>query len=302
MLNGQGSQISCRTSCSNRLALAVLAATAVLALAQPAAAQSRREMQMMADIRMLQEQSQQLQVAIAQLNEVLKTITSHIDDQGNVNRKAFADQKLVTDQLASDIRVVRERVDETNVRIGALSQEIEGLRVSIPQYGATPPPTDGSNPELPGAPTTPGGTTPPPQQPAAPPGPGMSPQRMYDMAWTDYTAGQWQLCIAGFDNYLRTYPRSELADEAQFYIGECNYSDGKFNEAVDAYNKVINNYPKGESVPNAYYKRGLAFERLGQQDRARESFDAVIKNFPNSDAAGLAKQALTRVSNKPGVN
>jgi tol-pal system protein YbgF len=290
-----------RVSHVGRLGRGALTAIAVLALAHPTAAQSRREMQMMADIRMLQEQSQQLQVAIAQLNEVLKTITTRIDDQGNVNRKAFADQKLVTDQLASDIRVVRERVDETNVRIGALSQEIEGLRVSIPQYGTTPPPTDAANPEMPGA-TTPGSSTPSSQQPTTPPGPGMSPQRLYDMAWTDYTAGQWALCIAGFDNYLRTFPRSELADEAQYYIGECNYSDGKFNEAVDAYNKVINNYPKGESVPNAYYKRGLAFERLGQQDRAKESFDAVIKTFPNSDAAGLAKQALARVTNKPGVD
>lgn len=283
---------------SGRLALAALA---VLALAQPATAQSRREMQMMADIRMLQEQTQQLQQALAQLNDVLKTITTRIDDQSNVTRKAFADQKLGTDQLGSDLRVVRERVDETNVRIGALSQEIEGLRVSIPQYSApAPAPADGTTPET-GPSGTPEGTAPAPPPPAQPAPLGMSPQRMYDMAWTDYTAGQWALCVAGFDNYLRTFPRSELADEAQFYIGECHYSDGKFNEAVDAYNKVVSNYPKGESVPNAYYKRGITFERMNQQDRARESFDTVIKSFPDSDAARLAKQRLaTLPGTRPG--
>jgi tol-pal system protein YbgF len=282
------------------LGRAVLVCAAVVALAHPASGQSRREMQMMADIRMLQEQAQQLQVALAQLNEVLKTITARIDDQTNVNRKAFADQKLSTDQLASDIRVVRERVDETNVRIASLSQEVEGLRVSIPSYTA-PPPTDSAS-GLP--PTDSSGATPstPPAQPSAPVPPGMSPQRMYDMAWTDYTAGQWALCVAGFDNYLRTFPRSELADEAQFYVGECNYSDGKFTEAIDAYNKVISNYPKGEAVPNAYYKRGVAFERMGQPDRARESFESVVKAYPDSDAARLAKQALARVSRQPGVN
>jgi tol-pal system protein YbgF len=278
---------------------AVLACLAIVALASPASAQSRREMQMMADIRMLQEQAQQLQVALAQLNEVLKTITTRIDDQTNVNRKAFADQKLSTDQLASDIRVVRERVDETNVRIGSLSQEIEGLRVSIPQYTSQPPVDSAANPETPPG-TTPGAT--PPPQPTTPAQPGMSPQRMYDMAWTDYTAGQWALCVTGFDNYLRTFPRSELADEAQFYVGECYYSDGKFTEAVDAYNKVISSYPKGESVPNAYYKRGIAFERMNQHDRARESFDAVIKAFPDSDAARLAKQRLPSLSRPPGDN
>ncbi len=277
-----------------------LACVALVALAHPVSAQSRREMQMMADIRMLQEQAQQLQVALAQLNDVLKTITARIDDQANITRKAFADQKLSTDQLASDIRVVRERVDETNVRIASLSQEVEGLRVSIPPYTA-PPPTDSSS--VP--PDTSGGTppvNPSPSQPSVPVQPGMSPQRMYDMAWTDYTAGQWALCVAGFDNYLRTFPRSELADEAQFYVGECNYSDGKFTEAVDAYNKVISSYPKGEAVPNAYYKRGVAFERMGQQDRARESFEAVVKAYPDSDAARLAKQALARVARQPGVH
>lgn len=274
---------------------AALAGVAIVALVSPASAQSRREMQMMADIRMLQEQAQQLQVALAQLTDVLKTVTARIDDQSNVNRKAFADQKLSTDQLAGDIRVVRERVDETNVRIASLSQEVEGLRVSIPQYTAPPPPTTDAS----GAPVEPDPSQPAPP-PAAPPGPGMSPQRMYDMAWTDYTAGQWTLCVTGFDRYLRTFPRSELADEAQFYIGECHYSEGKFPDAVDAYNKVISQYPKGEAVPNAYYKRGVSFERMGQQDRARESFDAVVKTYPDSDAARLAKQALARVSRQPG--
>jgi tol-pal system protein YbgF len=279
--------------CPPHLRRIVTAALLALALAHPASAQSRREMQMMADIRMLQEQAQQLQLALAQLNDVLKTITARIDDQTNVNRKAFADQKLSTDQLGNDLRVVRERVDETNVRIGSLSQEIEGLRVSIPQYTAPPPTTtDGSTPEVPGS--TPGTT--PQLPPATPPPPGMSPQRMYDMAWTDYTAGQWALCVTGFDNYLKSFPRSELADEAQFYIAECHFSDGKFNEAVDAYNRVISNYPKGESVPNAYYKRGLTFERLGQQDRARESFETLVKMYPDSDAARMAKQRLAQIN------
>jgi len=117
-----------------------------------------------------------------------------------------------------------------------------------------------------------------------------------DTAWADYTSGQWDLCISGFDMYLRTFPRSDLADEAQFYIGECHYADGKNQEAVQAYTQVITNYPRGQSVAPAYYKRGLAFERLGQVDRARESFEAVVKSFPDSDAARLAKQNLDRLN------
>src|SRR5688572_4663312 len=112
-------------------------------LASPALAQSRREMQMMADIRMLQEQTQQLQqqlqAAIEQLATQLKTISSRVDEQATATRKSLADQKLVVDQFANDLRVVRERIDESNVRITSLSQEVEALRLAIPQFPGAPP-------------------------------------------------------------------------------------------------------------------------------------------------------------------
>ena len=115
----------------------------VTALANPAAAQSRREMQMMADIRMLQEQTQQLQqqlqAALDQLTATLKTINGRVDEQAATMRKSFADQKLAVDQFGNDLRIVRERIDENTVRITSLSQEIEALRLAIPQFPTTAP-------------------------------------------------------------------------------------------------------------------------------------------------------------------
>ena len=282
-----------------------LCAVMLVVSAAPAAAQNRRELQMMADLRMLQEQNQQLQVTLAQLSDALtnavKALNGRLDDQNNQTRKAFADQNLKIDQFASDLRVVREGLSDTNVKIGQLSQEVEALRLAIPQYPtpmAVPPadpnatPGSGSPAAEPSAAALP--TT--PSQPAAPLPPGTSPQRLYDTAWADYTAGQWDLCISGFDTYLRAFPRSAQADLAQYYIGECHYQDGKHQEAVQAFTNVIANYPKGQSVAPAYYKRGIAFSDLGQVDRARESFESVMKLFPDSDAARLAKQQLDRLN------
>lgn len=282
-----------------RKSSAVAAFAFVVAIAAPAAAQNKREMQMMADIRMLQEQTQQLQQqmqsAITTLTDALKAINARIDDQTGATRKAFADQKLNVDQVGNDLRVIRERVDDTNVRIGSLSQEVEALRLAIPTY---PPPQVIPPDPLGGAAPMPGGhAAPAPATPGpAPLGPGMSPQRMFDTAWSDYTAGQWELCIGGFEGYVRTFPRSELAGKAQYYIGECFYSSGKFTEAIDAYNRAITGYPRGEDASAAMYKRGLAFERLGQNDRARESYELVMKNYPDSEAARLAKQNLDRLN------
>ena len=280
----------------------VLGFAVVLALtASPAAAQSRREMQMMADIRMLQEQTQQLQqqltAAIDQLAATLKTINARVDDQAAASRKSFADQKLAVDQFGSDLRIVRERIDENTVRITSLSQEVEALRLAIPQFPSAPAaPLDPSAAAAPGTAPDAGGA------PAAPVtlAPGMTPQRLYNTALADFTAGQWALCIEGFNTYLRSFSRTDLADDAQWYVGECYQQDGKFQEAVDAYNRVISGYPKGDRVPDAYYKRGMALGAMGQTDRARESFETLMKTFPDHDMSRMAKQQLDRLkSGKP---
>jgi tol-pal system protein YbgF len=265
-------------------------------LASPAAAQSRREIQMMADIRMLQEQTQllqqQLSAAIEQLATTLKAINGRVDDQAATMRKSFADQKLAVDQFGTDLRIVRERIDENTVRITALSQEVEALRLAIPQFPIAAPaaPTDpGAAAQTPGSPVPP---TLPPTTSTTTLAPGMSPQRLFDTALADFTAGQWSLCVGGFDTYLRGFGRTDLADDAQFYIGECELQQNKPTEAIDAYNRVISNYPKGDRVPDSYYKRGIALSQMGQTDRARESFEALMKQFPDIDLARLAKQRL----------
>ncbi len=288
---------------TRHLLVGLVVAAGLVAAPSSAAAQSRREMQMMADLRMLQEQTQQLQqqlaAALAEIGTSIQQLSTRVEDQNGATRKGFADQKLVIDQVNSDLRIVKERVDETNVRITSLSQEVEALRVAIPSYPAPSMPFDPTGaPMDPAAPGTEPGD---PQAgaglpPPVPVNPGISPQRLYDTAWTDYTAGQWTLCIEGFNTYLRSFPRSELADDAQFYIAECNYLDGKNAEAMDAYNRVITNYPGGDRVPEAYYKRGMTFERMGQVDQARESWDTLIKTFPDSEMARLGKQNLDRLS------
>jgi len=277
-----------------------LVAAAILAVSSPAAAQSRREMQMMADVRMLQEQTQllqqQLASAIDQLATTLKTLNARVDDQAGQTRKSFADQKLAVDQFGSDLRVVRERIDENTVRITSLSQEVEALRLAIPQLSSqSAAPPDGAAAPA-GAPGDPNAAPAAPATPTVALAPGMTPQRLYNTALADFTAGQWSLCIEGFNSYLRNFSRTDLADDAQWYVGECYHQDGKFGEAIDAYNRVITNYPKGDRVPDAYYKRGIALGAMGQTDRARESFEQLMKLFPDHDMARMAKQQLDRLN------
>jgi tol-pal system protein YbgF len=270
---------------------------AVLALARPAAAApDKAHLQLMADIRMLQEQSAQLQALLASLGETLKAVTSRLDEQTGINRKAFADQKLLIDNLSGDVRIVREKADDTNVRITSLSTEIEALRLAIPRTPPTatmPPETATGTGTTPPDPTAPTGA--PPTAAPPPVNPGISPSRMFEMARADYMAGQWSMAIQGFDTYIRTFPRSEQADDAQYMIGDTYYMDKKLPQAIAAYDLVISTYPNSNKLPDAYYKRGLAYEQLGQLDKARESFEFAAKNYPDTDAGRLAKQSLDRL-------
>jgi tol-pal system protein YbgF len=273
--------------------------------AAPALAQRRELQQMAADIRILQEQTQLLQNALATLTDALKAVNVRIDEQTAVTRKTFADAKLQADTTGSDIRVVRERVDDTNVRITSLSQEVESLRDAIaamPVPTAAPPtdPLAAGSPEMP--PGTAPGTAPATPAPAAPavpaPAPAvgapnaLSPSRLYDMAWADYTAGNYDLAVEGFSSYVRSFPKSESADNAQYYIGESYYQRGKLPEAIDAFSRVFSTYPRSDVAGQARYKRGLCYERLNQPDRAREDYDVVIKTLGETDAGRLAKQRL----------
>ena len=280
-----------RRQCGN-LCLWAVGFAVMLPPAQAVAA-DREHQQIMADIRMLQEQTLRLQQLMAMLDQSLQVIAGKMDEQADITRKAFADQRLLTDNVANGVRIMREKIDDTNVRISSLSQEVEALRIAIPPM---PPPgmtrqlfTD---PEtgLPIEPAFPA-TTPTPAVAA----PGVSPQRMYDTAWADYTNGQWVLAIQGFEAYIENFPRSELADDAQFYIGQTRYADGQFEEAVDAFEQVLLSYPDGDAVPEASYKRGLSLDRLGEADRARQAFELVVANHPDSTMATLAQQALDRL-------
>ena len=279
------------------LALVVALGYVGLTPATPAAA-DREHQQMMADLRMLQEQTQQLQALMNGLGEALKAVTGRLDDQTALERKAFADGKVQMDAVSGDLRVVREKVDETNVRLGSISQELESLRLAIPEPGAVAPTVPTTTENIP--PGT-AGTPPDPAVPAAssqtPPS-GMSPARYFQSSYADYTSGNYSLAVTGFQSYLSYYPKSPQAHEAQLFIGESLFLEKKDAEAVIAYDRVIGNYPRSASVPQAYYKRGQVLERLGERDRARESYETVIKEYPNSDQASLAKQRLDTL-NRP---
>lgn len=266
---------------------AVLVLAAAMLAAAPASAANKEHQQLMADIRMLQEQSQILQNLLGQLNEALKVVNTRLDQQSEATRKAFADQKLVIDNLTNDARVIREKLDDNNVRIGSLTQEVDALRQSMQQVGR---PAATEQPAEPG-----GATTASPAPTAGGPAITASPTQVWNAAYADYTAGQYDLAIMGFESYIKSFPKSDSADDAQVYVCKAYVNDKKDQKAVEACDLAIRLYPNGNAIPDAYYYKGLALNNLKDVNGARAAWETVVKNYPDSDAGRLAKQVLDRI-------
>jgi TolA-binding protein len=273
-----------------------------VAFATPAAAIDKEQRQLMADVRMLQEQNQQLQNILGSIVEAIKAVNARMDDQTKVAGKAMADQKLVIDNLTNNVREIREKLDDNNVRLGSLNQEVEALRQGLQQLNARPAAPEattadaGTAPGGAGGPGGPGGpgVNDTGSVPAPPPsvGLGTSPQKLYDEAYADYTLAQWDLAIAGFDAVIKYFPKSERAADAQVYIGHSYLQAGKNDRAVAAYDLAISSYPGAPALPEAYYKKGVALRALKRPEEARAAFEYVVKNYPDSSSATLAKQQI----------
>lgn len=285
---------------SSALVIAALACAAA-----PAYAADKEVRQMMADIRMLQEQSQELSNLLGQLTEALKAVNARIDAQTESGRKTAADQKVSIDAVSGDLRVVRERMDDNGVRLGSLSQEVDALRQTVMQINL-PSPSAASLPETPVAPdaTTgagapPPGSVPPPAASTASRTPaiasGLSPKAAYEQAMADYYIAQYDLAIAGLEAYIRAFPRSEQADEAQVNIGNSYFQQGKYDKALEAYDLAIRTYTKGNATPEAYLKKGMSLTSLRRPDEARTALEYVTTNFPDSFEATLARQQLAKI-------
>src|SRR5262245_49728090 len=114
----------------------VIALVSALAMAAPAHAQNREHLQMAADLRILQQQNQELANTLAQmiqlLNDTAKALNTRIDQTNESIRKGFADQSITLNAAAGDVRKTLAQTQDAATRLGELKEEVEALRTSIP--------------------------------------------------------------------------------------------------------------------------------------------------------------------------
>ena len=257
---------------------------------------SKEYLQLLAEVRMLQEQNQQLQQLFGTLQDALKAVSTKLDDQAAANRKAMADQTLAVNNIGDTVRILREKADDTNVRISTVAQEIQALRQAIASQ-----PAPQVVPAQPSAGGDPSGAPAAPQSPSAPTVPiGVSPQKMFDSAYDDFTSNRYETAIQGFELFIRTFPNLPQAASAQFNIGASYFNMGNhWNEARDAFLLVTTKYPQDADInAQAFFKLGGTYEQLKQVDNAKKAYETVVQKYPASFQATLASQALQRLTKR----
>jgi len=133
---------------------------------------------------------------------------------------------------------------------------------------------------------------------AADSGSAVSDETAYQTAFGLLKDGQYDRAIAAFQKFLVTYRDSQLADNAQYWLGEANYVTKAFPEAQAAFQRVVDVYPQSRKRPDALLKIGYCEYELKQWGLARETLTRVATQFTDTPAGHLAQQRLDRMTSE----
>ena len=111
-------------------------------------------------------------------------------------------------------------------------------------------------------------------------------QAVYSQAFDALKAGRYSVAITGFKDFLTTYPKSALADNAQYWLGEAYYVTHDYDAAAGAFRTVIAQWPDSRKAPDAMLKLGYTQFEQKQYPAARATLDEVTKSFPGRRPRG----------------
>lgn len=184
-------------------------------------------------------------------------------------------------ELQSDLYSMGQQLVQIQELTGQSQRRLQEVRASLEQRGAmlSAQPavvTDSAAPQ--------------PAQAAQPAAPG--PNQLFQLALDQLRRGSTGSARSAFRDLLTRYPQSDVAGEAQFYIGESFRAEGNIAAADSAYVVVVTKYPQSSRAPTALYKHAQALQAAGDVAGGRQVLERIVKEYPRSDEAVLARDRL----------
>jgi tol-pal system protein YbgF len=270
---------------------------------RPAEAVAREIIDLQRDVTTLLQGQKDLSTQLNTDHTVLKTLVEQASDNvGKLNATMGSVQKSVQDvqansgarldTMSTQVQGLSDNLEEIKSRLGKLNQQLVDLQSAVQSIDAK---VSGSAPA--------GGT--PNSKPAAgndatfaPPSPSnaVSPAPSADMLYSnglrDITSGKYDLARQEFLDYLKYYGETDLASNAQFYLGEIAYHQKQYQDAVSEYDKVLTIYPKSFKLAPARLKKGMALIELGQKTPGIRELREVVRRYPGTEEERSARAKL----------
>lgn len=258
---------------------------AVLLAPTSVGAVDREVIQLLQMVTQLTQNQQALQTTVTQNAAVEKTlIEQSLDSVSKLNQSMGSLQKSVMDiqansgarldTMSTQVQGLSDNLQELLARMGKINQQITDTQTAIQSIDA----------KLAAAAA-------PPAAAAAPPAPPSS-DLLYSNALRDLNGKKYDLATQEFQDYLKYYSDTDLASNAQFYLGEIAYAQAQYPQALDAYNKVIDNYPKSFKLASARLKKGLTLVETGEKTMGIRELRSVVRLFPGSEEDKRARAKL----------
>jgi tol-pal system protein YbgF len=263
----------------------------------PAEAVAREIIDLQRDVTSLLQGQKDMSTQMTQDHTVIKTIVGGFNDNitrlsGNMAslQKSVQDVQANSgarlDTMSTQVQGLSDNLEEIKSRLGKLNQQLVELQNSVQSIDAK----ISGGAAAPAAPTA--GVSSPAGSSPIPSGPAPSANTLYENGLRDIQTGKYDLARSEFQDYLKYYSNTDLASNAQFYLGEILYKQKQYSDAVAAYDKVLTNYPKSFKLGPARLKKGLALLDMGQKTAGIRELREVIRTFPGSDEDRLARAKL----------
>lgn len=270
---------------------------------RPALAVAREIIELQRDVTTLLQGQKDMGTQITQDHTVMRTLIEQSNDTvGKLNGTMSGLQKSVQDvqansgarldTMSTQVQGLSDNLEEIKSRLGKLNQQLVDVQNTIQSLDAKI--SGGGTAPAGGAPsTTPGGASATlPGGAAAASGPAPSADTLYSNGLRDITSGKYDLARSEFEDYLKYYGDTDLASNAQFYLGEIAYSQRQYSQAVTEYDKVLTNYPKSFKLAPARLKKGMALIELGQKTSGVKELREVVKRYPGTEEERRARAKL----------
>lgn len=267
----------------------------------PVQAVARELIELQRDVTSLLQGQKDLATQITQDNTVMKTLIQQSGDNvTKLNTTMSGLQKSVQDvqanggarldTMSTQVQGLSDNLEEIKSRLGKLNQQLVDLQNTVQSLdakisnGAAPV---GTVPAAGGSPTPTGAASTSTPAIAAP-----SADTLYSNGYRDLNTGKYDLARSEFQDYLKYFGTTDLASNAQFYVGESYFMQKNYQQAVAEYDKLLANYPKSFKLAPGRLRKGLALIELGQKTAGVRELREVVKRFPGSEEDRRARARL----------